>query len=86
MLSCTKALSRGLLEQLESLANSPWLTVSKETKKVQISWGRSWHSLDCSSSTISAHTPETISRYHHSVLSACRTQDPSTQSHQNTHS
>lgn len=76
MLSCTKALSCGLLEQSESLANSPWLTVSKETKKVQIFWDRSWHSLDCSSSTTRAHTTETIYRYHHSVLSACRAQDP----------
>lgn len=79
VLSCTKALSCGLLEQSESLANSPWLTVSKETKKVQISWDRNWHS--CISS---AHTTETISRYHHSTLSACsRAQDPSTQTHQN---
>lgn len=41
VLSYTKALSCGLLEQSESLANSPWLTVSKETKKVQISWDTS---------------------------------------------
>lgn len=85
VLSCTKALSCGLLEQSESLANSPWLTVSKETKKVQISWDRSWHSINCSSSITSAHTTETMSRYHHRALSACRTQDPSTQTHQNTH-
>lgn len=55
MLSRTKALSCGLLEESESLANTPWLIASKEMKKVQISWDRSWHSLDYSSSITSAH-------------------------------
>lgn len=70
VLSCTKALSCGLLEQSESLANSPWLTVSEEMKKVQISWDRSRHSLDCSQCTPQRSAPS---------HSACRTQDPSNQ-------
>lgn len=57
VLSYTKALSCGLLEQSESLANSPWFTVSKEMKKVQISWDRSWHSPDCSQCTAQRASP-----------------------------
>lgn len=67
--SFTKTLSHGLLEKSEWVANSPWLTLSKEKRKALISWDTSWHSLDYRSSVTSAgYRDHRKVRSHHSSL------------------
>lgn len=58
----------------ESVVNSPWLTLSKEQKKVLISWDTSWHSLDYRSSVTSAHHRDhwKVRSYHSSVTTTLR--------------
>lgn len=67
-LSFTKTLSYGLLEKSDSVADSPWLTLLKEKKKVLISWDTSWHSLDYRSSVTSTCYTEITGRSDHATL------------------